>query len=150
MCKVLEQIILIGFRLGWSTISEVFNVRRVIEVWQWKVRCPSRGHESKNNGFNSLTKCLWSTLIANEIKLRVYQSALRLLMMYGSQSHLGSSVDGDGKAKLLKRMFASLITQRFNEHPREKADGKTTVFLDEKLNLGIALLYFANLDVELG
>ncbi|KAK6761243.1 hypothetical protein RB195_022343 [Necator americanus] len=37
------------------------------------------------SAFNSLTKCLWSTLITNEVKLRVYLSAIRPIMMYGSE-----------------------------------------------------------------
>ncbi|KAK6728695.1 hypothetical protein RB195_006003 [Necator americanus] len=35
---------------------------------------------------NSLTKCLWSTPITNEVKLRVYLSALRPIMMHGSET----------------------------------------------------------------
>ncbi|KAK6763033.1 hypothetical protein RB195_023654 [Necator americanus] len=34
-----------------------------------------------SSAFNSLTKCLWSTPITNEVKLRVYLSAVRLIMM---------------------------------------------------------------------
>ncbi|KAK6762873.1 hypothetical protein RB195_023541 [Necator americanus] len=30
------------------------------------------------------TKCLWSTLVANEVKLLIYLSAVRLIMMYRS------------------------------------------------------------------
>ncbi|KAK6765531.1 hypothetical protein RB195_025439 [Necator americanus] len=36
------------------------------------------------SAFNSLTKCLWSTPVTNEVKLRVYLSAIRPIMMYGS------------------------------------------------------------------
>ncbi|KAK6737770.1 hypothetical protein RB195_020085 [Necator americanus] len=36
-----------------------------------------------NSAFNSLIKCLWSTPIADEVKLRVYLSAIRPIMMYG-------------------------------------------------------------------
>ncbi|KAK6757389.1 hypothetical protein RB195_015298 [Necator americanus] len=59
------------------------------------------GYTIKNNGgyerdiqqrcakatsaFNSLTKCLWSTSITDEVKLRVYLSAIRPIMMYGSE-----------------------------------------------------------------
>ncbi|KAK6748443.1 hypothetical protein RB195_001208 [Necator americanus] len=32
------------------------------------------------------TKCLWSTAISNEVKLRVYLSANRPIMMYGSET----------------------------------------------------------------
>ncbi|KAK6735707.1 hypothetical protein RB195_018750 [Necator americanus] len=39
-----------------------------------------------NSAFNSLTKCLWSTLITNEVNLRVYLSAIRPIMMYGSET----------------------------------------------------------------
>ncbi|KAK6751555.1 hypothetical protein RB195_003140 [Necator americanus] len=38
------------------------------------------------SAFNSLTKCLWSTPITNEVKLRVYPSAIRPIMMYGSET----------------------------------------------------------------
>ncbi|KAK6764820.1 hypothetical protein RB195_024951 [Necator americanus] len=38
------------------------------------------------SAFNSLTKCLWSTLITNEVKLPVYLSAIRLIMMYRSET----------------------------------------------------------------
>ncbi|KAK6736569.1 hypothetical protein RB195_019329 [Necator americanus] len=38
------------------------------------------------SAFNSLTKCLWSTPITNEVKLRVYLSAIRPIMMYGSET----------------------------------------------------------------
>ncbi|KAK6762262.1 hypothetical protein RB195_023105 [Necator americanus] len=37
------------------------------------------------SAFNSLTKCLWSTPITDEVKLRVYLSAIRPIMMYGSE-----------------------------------------------------------------
>ncbi|KAK6755989.1 hypothetical protein RB195_014403 [Necator americanus] len=38
------------------------------------------------SAFNSLTKCLWSTPIINGVKLRVYLSAFRRIMMYGSET----------------------------------------------------------------
>ncbi|KAK6726307.1 hypothetical protein RB195_004553 [Necator americanus] len=38
------------------------------------------------SAFNSLTKCLCSTPITNEVKLRVYLSAIRPIMMYGSET----------------------------------------------------------------
>ncbi|KAK6750209.1 hypothetical protein RB195_002293 [Necator americanus] len=38
------------------------------------------------SAFNSLTKCLWSTPITNEVKLRVHLSAVRPIMMYGSET----------------------------------------------------------------
>ncbi|KAK6761264.1 hypothetical protein RB195_022359 [Necator americanus] len=38
------------------------------------------------SAFNSLTKCLWSTPITNEVKLRVYLPAIRPIMMYGSET----------------------------------------------------------------
>ncbi|KAK6760685.1 hypothetical protein RB195_021951 [Necator americanus] len=38
------------------------------------------------SAFNSLTKCLWSTPITNEVKLLVYLSAIRPIMMYGSET----------------------------------------------------------------
>ncbi|KAK6763115.1 hypothetical protein RB195_023720 [Necator americanus] len=38
------------------------------------------------SAFNYLTKCLWSISIPNEVKLRVYLSAIRPVMMYGSQT----------------------------------------------------------------
>ncbi|KAK6761484.1 hypothetical protein RB195_022523 [Necator americanus] len=36
--------------------------------------------------FNFLTKCPWSTPITNEVKLRVYLSAIRPIMTYGSET----------------------------------------------------------------
>ncbi|KAK6764673.1 hypothetical protein RB195_024846 [Necator americanus] len=38
------------------------------------------------SAFNYLTKCLWLTPITNEVKLLVYLSAIRPIMMYGSES----------------------------------------------------------------
>ncbi|KAK6760673.1 hypothetical protein RB195_021942 [Necator americanus] len=38
------------------------------------------------SAFNSLTKCLWSTPITHEVKLLVYLSAIRPIMMYGSET----------------------------------------------------------------
>ncbi|KAK6762628.1 hypothetical protein RB195_023376 [Necator americanus] len=38
------------------------------------------------SAFNSLTKYLWSTPITNEVKVRVYLSAIRFIMMYGSET----------------------------------------------------------------
>ncbi|KAK6728405.1 hypothetical protein RB195_005819 [Necator americanus] len=38
------------------------------------------------SAFKSSTKCLWSTLITNEVKLRIYISAIRPIMMYGSET----------------------------------------------------------------
>ncbi|KAK6761672.1 hypothetical protein RB195_022670 [Necator americanus] len=42
------------------------------------------------SAFNSLTKCLWSTPITNEVKLRVYLSAIRPIVMYGSETWAAS------------------------------------------------------------
>ncbi|KAK6729509.1 hypothetical protein RB195_006513 [Necator americanus] len=42
--------------------------------------------------FNSLTKCLWSTTITNEVKLRVYLSAIRPFMMYVSEIWAAPSI----------------------------------------------------------
>ena len=38
------------------------------------------------SAFNSLTKCLWSAPITNEVKLRVYLSAILPIVMYGSET----------------------------------------------------------------
>ncbi|KAK6764066.1 hypothetical protein RB195_024408 [Necator americanus] len=38
------------------------------------------------SAFNSLTKCLWSTTFTDAVKLRVYLSAIRPIMMYGSET----------------------------------------------------------------
>ncbi|KAK6764192.1 hypothetical protein RB195_024492 [Necator americanus] len=43
------------------------------------------------SAFNSLTKCLWSTPITNEVKLRVYLSTIRPIMMYGSETWAATS-----------------------------------------------------------
>ncbi|KAK6749625.1 hypothetical protein RB195_001933 [Necator americanus] len=47
------------------------------------------------SAFNFLTKCLWSTPITNEVKLRVYLSAIRPIMVYGD---LRSTINSYGKA----------------------------------------------------
>ncbi|KAK6764798.1 hypothetical protein RB195_024934 [Necator americanus] len=61
------------------------------------------------SAFNSLTKCLWSTPITNEVKLRVYLSAIRPIMMYGSETWAAPStvmerLDCTGR-KLLRRLL---------------------------------------------
>ncbi|KAK6765657.1 hypothetical protein RB195_025522 [Necator americanus] len=38
------------------------------------------------SAFNSLAKCLWWTVITNEVKLRVYLSTIRPIMMYGLET----------------------------------------------------------------
>ncbi|KAK6747941.1 hypothetical protein RB195_000883 [Necator americanus] len=43
------------------------------------------------SAFNSLTKCLWSSPITNEVKLRVYLYAIRPIMMYGSETFAAPS-----------------------------------------------------------
>ncbi|KAK6738276.1 hypothetical protein RB195_020406 [Necator americanus] len=60
------------------------------------------------SAFTSLTKCLWSTPITNEVKLRVYLSAVRLIMTYGSETPLPSTVMERlvcRKRKLLRRLL---------------------------------------------
>ncbi|KAK6749093.1 hypothetical protein RB195_001600 [Necator americanus] len=61
------------------------------------------------SAFNSLTKCLWSTPITNEVKLRVYLSAVRLIMMYGSETWAAPSTVMERfdctERKLLRRLL---------------------------------------------
>ncbi|KAK6736616.1 hypothetical protein RB195_019360 [Necator americanus] len=58
---------------------------------------------------NSLTKCLWSTPITNEVKLRVYLSAIRPIMMYGSETWAAPSTVMEKldctERKLLRRLL---------------------------------------------
>ncbi|KAK6762969.1 hypothetical protein RB195_023613 [Necator americanus] len=61
------------------------------------------------SAFDSLTKCLWSTSITNEVKLRVYLSAIRPIMMYGSETWAAPStvmerLDREER-KLLRRLL---------------------------------------------
>ncbi|KAK6743293.1 hypothetical protein RB195_010510 [Necator americanus] len=61
------------------------------------------------SAFNSLTKCLWSTPITNESKLRVYLSAIRPIMMYGSETWAAPSTVMERldctERKLLRRLL---------------------------------------------
>ncbi|KAK6729458.1 hypothetical protein RB195_006481 [Necator americanus] len=61
------------------------------------------------SAFNSLTKCLWSTPITNEVKLRVYLSAIRPIMMYGSETWAAPSTVMEKldctERKLLRRLL---------------------------------------------
>ncbi|KAK6727850.1 hypothetical protein RB195_005492 [Necator americanus] len=61
------------------------------------------------SAFNSLTKCLWSTPITNEVKLRVYLSAIRSIMMYGSETWAAPSTVMERldctERKLLRRLL---------------------------------------------
>ncbi|KAK6755500.1 hypothetical protein RB195_014083 [Necator americanus] len=61
------------------------------------------------SAFNSLTKCLLSTPITNEVKLRVYLSAIRPIMMYGSETWTAPTTVMERldctERKLLRRLF---------------------------------------------
>ncbi|KAK6762080.1 hypothetical protein RB195_022977 [Necator americanus] len=61
------------------------------------------------SAFNSLTKCLWSTPITNEVKLRVYLSAIHPIMMYGSETWAAPSTVMERfdctERKLLRRLL---------------------------------------------
>ncbi|KAK6743364.1 hypothetical protein RB195_010554 [Necator americanus] len=61
------------------------------------------------SAFNSLTKCLWSTPITNEVKLRVYLSAIRPIMMHGSETWAAPSTVMERldctERKLLRRLL---------------------------------------------
>ncbi|KAK6742716.1 hypothetical protein RB195_010154 [Necator americanus] len=65
-----------------------------------------------SSAFNSLTKCLWSTSITNEVKLRVYLSAIRPIMMYGSETWAAPSTVMERphctERKLLRRLLGYL------------------------------------------
>ncbi|KAK6764866.1 hypothetical protein RB195_024983 [Necator americanus] len=79
------------------------------------------------SAFNSSTKCLWSTPIIREVKQRVYLSANRLIMMYGSEtwaapSTLMSKIDCM-EMKLLRRMLDYFWSRvRHNENLHEYVD----------------------------
>ncbi|KAK6759752.1 hypothetical protein RB195_021363 [Necator americanus] len=61
------------------------------------------------SAFNSLSKCLWSISITNEVKLRVYRSAVRPIMMYRSETWAAPSTVVERldytERKLLKWLF---------------------------------------------
>ncbi|KAK6756944.1 hypothetical protein RB195_015021 [Necator americanus] len=72
------------------------------------------------SALNSITKCLWSTPITNEVKLRVYLSAIRPIMMYGSETWAAPSTVMDrldcAERKLLRWLlgyFCRKETGRF-------------------------------------
>ncbi|KAK6763056.1 hypothetical protein RB195_023671 [Necator americanus] len=65
-------------------------------------------YANATSAFNTLTKRLWSTHITNEVKLRVYLSAIRPIMMYGSETAAPSTVMERldcKKRKLLRRLL---------------------------------------------
>ncbi|KAK6760338.1 hypothetical protein RB195_021711 [Necator americanus] len=67
------------------------------------------------SAFNSLTKCLWSTPITNEVKLRVYPSAIRPIMMYGSETWAAPSTVMerlDGTERKLLRLLLGYFWPR--------------------------------------
>ncbi|KAK6738482.1 hypothetical protein RB195_020530 [Necator americanus] len=71
------------------------------------------------SAFNSLTKCLWSTPITNEVKLRIYLSVIRPIMMYGSETWAAPSTVMERldctERKLLRRLLgrpADRLVQR--------------------------------------
>ncbi|KAK6760657.1 hypothetical protein RB195_021932 [Necator americanus] len=61
------------------------------------------------SAFNSVTKCLWSTPITNELKLLVYLSAIRPIIMYGSETWAAPSTVMERldctEIKLLRRLL---------------------------------------------
>ncbi|KAK6740649.1 hypothetical protein RB195_008858 [Necator americanus] len=61
------------------------------------------------SAFNSLTKCLRSTPITNEVKLRAYLSAIRPIIMYGSETWAAPSTVMERldctEQKLLRRLL---------------------------------------------
>ncbi|KAK6742026.1 hypothetical protein RB195_009723 [Necator americanus] len=68
--------------------------------------------------FNFLTKCLWSTPITNEVKLRVYLSAIRPIMMYGSETWAAPSTLTKRlvytERKLLRRLLGYFSLRTWN------------------------------------
>ncbi|KAK6763046.1 hypothetical protein RB195_023663 [Necator americanus] len=73
-------------------------------------------YANATSAFNTLTKCLWSTHITNEVKLRVYLSAIRPIMMYGSETAAPSTgmerLDCK-KRKLLRRLLGYFWPRMF-------------------------------------
>ncbi|KAK6758433.1 hypothetical protein RB195_015949 [Necator americanus] len=61
------------------------------------------------SAFISLTKCLWSTPITNEVKLRVYLSAIRPIMMYGSESWAAVTTVMERLDYTERKMFTRLV-----------------------------------------
>ncbi|KAK6747900.1 hypothetical protein RB195_000856 [Necator americanus] len=76
------------------------------------------------SAFNSLTKCLWSTPITNEVKLRVYLSAIRPFMMYGSETWAALSTVMErldcAKRKLLRRLLGCLWPRNMEKRQMEQ------------------------------
>ncbi|KAK6736082.1 hypothetical protein RB195_019015 [Necator americanus] len=60
------------------------------------------------SAFNS-TKCLWSTTITNEVKLQVYLSAIRHIMMYASETWAAASTVMERLDCTERRMLRRLL-----------------------------------------
>lgn len=70
------------------------------------------------SAFNSLTRCLWSTRISNTVKLRVYITAVRPIMMYGSETWAASRTAitklDVTERKLLRRLLGHFWPDRIH------------------------------------
>ncbi|KAK6756200.1 hypothetical protein RB195_014539 [Necator americanus] len=61
------------------------------------------------SAFNSLTKCLWSNSITNEVKVRVYLSAIRPIIMYGSETWVAPSTFMERLDCTERKLFGRLL-----------------------------------------
>ncbi|KAK6763441.1 hypothetical protein RB195_023947 [Necator americanus] len=78
--------------------------------------------------FNSLMKCLWSTPITNEVKLRVNLTAIRPIMMYGSETWAAPSTVMERLDCTERKLFRRLLGYFWprvchNEHLYAEIDG---------------------------
>lgn len=60
---------------------------------------------SATTAFNRLNRCLWSTDLSSRIKLRVYQAAIRPILLYGSESWSGVARTTTDKIDAAERRF---------------------------------------------
>ncbi|KAK6750210.1 hypothetical protein RB195_002293 [Necator americanus] len=110
------------------------------------------------SAFNSLTKCLWSTPITNEVKLRVHLSAVRPIMMYGSETwahhqrlwrgltarnescldgYLGTFDLGRSADCLVQRVLKSSSGSSWKKSPGRKRKFWTEVVKEDLRTLGV-------------
>ncbi|MFH4977599.1 hypothetical protein AB6A40_004308 [Gnathostoma spinigerum] len=61
-----------------------------------------------SSAFNMLQKCLWNTKIKNNTKLRVYRTAIRPILMYGSSTWTLTKT-AEGKLDAAERRFLRRI-----------------------------------------
>ncbi|KAK6765803.1 hypothetical protein RB195_025615 [Necator americanus] len=91
------------------------------------------------SAFNSFTKCLWSTPITNEVKLRVYLSAIRPIMMYGSETWTAPSTVMERRPadRLVQRVLKSSSGLSWKKTPGRKRKFWTEVVKEDLRTLGV-------------